>query len=147
MDETNNELDIDNLLNALNNEDNESIVKLNSKQIMEDKNNILQKLQLHRDSIKMLHKKLKNYRYIDELPDLHYGSYIRWIPLKNPERIYLTNGGIVCDMKVEEDGMHIICKNNMNRMFQLNMEENLLFQKFTNQEEILLKVVDYLSNE
>ena len=141
------ELDIDRLLSALNNEDNESIVKLNSKQIMEDKNNILQKLQLHRDSIKMLHKKLKNYRYIDELPDLHYGSYIRWIPLKNPERIYLTNGGIVCDMKVEEDGMHIICKNNMNRMFQLNMEENLIFQKFTNQEEILLKVVDYLSNE
>ena len=141
------DLDIDSLISALDNEENESIVKLNSKLIKEDKNNILQKLQLERESIKQLHKKLKHYRYVDEIPDLHYGSYIRWIPLKNPEKIYLTNGGIICDMKVEESGIHIMCKNNMNRLFQLNMEENLIFQKFSDQEEILLKVLDHLSNE
>ena len=80
------DLDIDSLISALDNEENESIVKLNSKLIKEDKNNILQKLQLERESIKQLHKKLKHYRYVDEIPDLHYGSYIRWIPLKNPEK-------------------------------------------------------------
>jgi hypothetical protein len=141
------DLDIDSLISALDNDENESIVKLNSKLIKDDKNNILQKLQLERESIKLLHKKLKHYRYVDEIPDLHYGSYIRWIPLKNPEKIYLTNGGIICDMKVEENGIHIMCKNNMNRLFQLNMEENLIFQKFSDQEEILLKVLDHLSNE
>ena len=66
---------------------------------------------------------------------------------KKSRKIYLTNGGIICDMKVEESGIHIMCKNNMNRLFQLNMEENLIFQKFSDQEEILLKVLDHLSNE
>ena len=51
------------------------------------------------------------YRFIDELPDLHYGSYIRWITIKDPENIKLTNGGIVCEMKVGDDGIIIVCKN------------------------------------
>ena len=32
---------------------------------------------------------------------MKYGSYVRWISLKNPENLKLTNGGIVCEMKLE----------------------------------------------
>ena len=52
---------------------------------------------------------------------MKYGSYIRWISLKNPENLKLTNGGIVCEMKVGDNGIVIVCKNNFNRFFQLNM--------------------------
>jgi hypothetical protein len=141
------EIDINCILDALNNEDNESIVKLDNGKIKDIKNTILQQLQIDRDSLKMLHLKLKKYRYIDEISDLHYGSYIRWISLKTPNNLYLRNGGIVCDMQVLEKGIHIVCKNNMNRLFQLSMEENLIFQKFSYQEELLLKIMDYLSKE
>ena len=64
---------------------------------------------------------LKNYRFIDELPDLHYGSYIRWITIKDPQNIKLTNGGIVCEMKVGDDGIIVVCKNKMNRFFSFKM--------------------------
>jgi hypothetical protein len=141
------DLDIDYLLNAINNDNNESIIKLDSRKIKEEKNNILQKLQLGRDNLKMIHKKLKYYRYVEEMPDINYGSYIRWIRLTNPENIKLTNGGIICDIKVHENGIHIVCKNNMNRLFQIKMDENLIFQKFTPQEEILLQVMDYLNKD
>ena len=138
-------LDINHLLEVLDNEENESILKLDSGKIKDIKNNILQKLQLEREELKQFHKKLKYYRYVDELNDLKYGSYIRWININNPKRIKLTNGGIVCDMQVHENGVHIVCKNNMNYMFQLVMDECIIFQKITDGEQIILTVMDYLN--
>ena len=103
---------MDNLLNALENDSNASIMKLNSKKIKDIKNNILQQVQLKRDTLKSYHKKLKHYRYCSEICDLQYGYYIRWIPLKNPDNIYLTNGAIIIDIKIFDEGVHVVCKNN-----------------------------------
>ena len=50
------ELDIDNLLNALENETNASIMNLNSAKIKSIKNNILQKLQLGREKLLKYHE-------------------------------------------------------------------------------------------
>ena len=108
------------------------------------KNNILQKLQLSGEILKEFHKKLKCYKYVDELNDINYGCYIRWISLKNPEKIYLTNGGIICDIKILENGIHIMVKNNMNRIIQIKLDENIIFQKLTEQEIIILQALDYL---
>ena len=140
-------LDLNYLLEALDNEENGSLLKLDSGKIKDIKNNILQKLQLDREELKSFHKKLKNYRHVDELNDLKYGSYIRWINISNPERIKLTNGGIVCDIQVHENGAHIVCKNNMNYMFQLIMDECIIFQKITNEEQFILTVMDYLNKD
>ena len=85
------ELDVNNLLNALENESNASIINLTSSKIKSMKNNILQKLQLI-VNLKSFHKKLKGYRYYTDMADVQYGYYIRWIPLKNPENLKLTNG-------------------------------------------------------
>ena len=74
------------LLNALENNTNSSIINLNSSKIKTIKNNILQKLQLERDVLKLFHKKLKDYRYVDGMHDIEYGYYVRWISLKNPEK-------------------------------------------------------------
>ena len=51
------------LLQALENENNNSIIQLDSSKIKTIKNNILQKLQLSGKQLKHLHKKLKYYRY------------------------------------------------------------------------------------
>ena len=139
------ELDIEQLMKALDNEENEGILKLSNAKMARIKNDMLQKLGLGRTELKKLHKKLKDYRYVDEMPDVQFGSYIRWISLKNPSSIKLTNGGIICDIQVKNNGIHIVCRNNMHRFFQLLMSENLIFQKLTEQENVLLSVMDYLN--
>ena len=139
-----NNLDINTLLKALDNEDNESIMNVDYKEIQKVKNDMLQKVGLSREKLKVYHKSLKMYRYIDELPELRYGSYIRWISLKNPENITLSNGGIVCDIKVNE-GINIICRNNMHRFFQFKMGECLVFQKLSQQEQVILSALNYLN--
>ena len=75
--------DAEMLLKTLDNENNQSIMKLNKNTIKRVKNDILQKLQLPRDKLKEMHTKLNEYRYVDEVNDINYGSYIRWINIKN----------------------------------------------------------------
>lgn len=137
-------MDVNKLLSALNNENNEDIVDLDFATIASNKNKILQQLNLKKSYLIILQKKIKEYRFIDDIKDLKFGSYIRWISLKNPEQIKLTNGGIICDMKEINDDIHIRCKNNMNMIFQIKLSEVILFQKLTNQEKIILKAMKYL---
>ena len=134
-----------NLLHALENETNSSIMRLTTAKIKEHKNNILQQLQLERNSLKTFHKKLKYYRYCTDMSDLQHGFYIRWIPLKDPNNLYLTNGGLLCDMKIINNQIHIICKNNRNRIIQFKFDETVIFQKISPQEKVILNVLDYLN--
>lgn len=139
-------MNIDTLLSAIDNEANDTLMEQTHAKIKATKNDMLQRLQLSREKLRLFHKKLKNYRYIDELPDLKHGTYIRWIPLSDPGNIRLTNGGIVCSVYLD-DGVNVICKNHMNRMFQFKLGESMVFQKITNQEEVLLTALDFLENE
>jgi hypothetical protein len=133
------------LVKALENENNSSIIDLNHQIIMDEKNNILQKLQLEREKLKNLHKKLKPYRYISNLNHIVIGNYIRWINIKDPEIIKLTNGAIICDIEKKDDNIYIMCKNNYNRFFKINCDYNLIFQKINSQENIILSVLNYLN--
>ena len=124
------------LNHSLNNDNNESINNLTSELIKERKETILNELPITKKELSNLTKKLKGYRYVEELQELHIGCYIRWIKLKNLEdEIKLTNGALLCDIKIE-DNILLVCKNNMNRIFNVNMSENLIFQKLTDQEKI-----------
>lgn len=139
-------LDKEYFIKALENENNESIINLSMSEIKCQKNNILQKLQLSRDELKNLTKKLKNYRYIDNVQDLNYGNYIRWINLKNISNLNLTNGGFICDIYIN-DGITVLCRNNFNKIFQLNYDNCLIFQKITNQENIILSVLNEINKK
>ena len=138
--------EITELLDALDKDTNSSVIDLTSSKIKNIKNDILQQLQLKGPQLKELHKKLKNYRYCTDLRDLQYGFYIRWIPLKDPEKIYLTNGGIVCDVKLVKGELHVLCKNGVNKFFQFKFDEVIIFQKISEQERIILGILDYLDN-
>jgi len=139
------EEEVKELLQALDNEGNDTIMGLTSQKIKADKNDILQKLQFKREGLKKIHKKLKNYRYCNTVEDLRYGFYIRWISLKDPEDIYLTNGGIICEMKIIKKGLHLICKNNYNQLMQIPFDESIIFQKLSNQEMVILDILNYLN--
>lgn len=144
MNTIDNDFTIDKLLETIDKDDID-LEQLNKNKIQKIKNDMLQQLQLPRETLKTIHKKLKNYRYVSDLADLKYGAFIRWIPLSNPEKIKLTNGGIVVDIKIFQTGIQIVCKNNFNRIFQLKLDECLLFQKLTNQEQYLLTILHHLT--
>ena len=61
-----------------------------TKKIMELNLKILQEINLDRKTNIEYLKKLKGYKYVDELTDLKHGAFIRWIPITNPEYLPLN---------------------------------------------------------
>lgn len=133
--------------NALENETNAKIMELDSAKIAEEKNNILQKLQLPRDKLKYFTQTLKQYRYVEELDDIILGNYIRWINISDPDNLKLTNGGFVSDFKETEDTIYLVCKNAIGRFFNVDVHKCIIFQKLNAQEETLLAVINYLNKK
>ena len=136
--------EINDLLEALENDGNSSIMKLTHSKIKQHKNDILQQLQLPKEKLKTYHKKLKEFRYCSEMSDLQYGYCIRWIPIKDPEKIKLTNGAVIADIKIQNNQIQILCKNFKNMFFQIKFDECIVFQKISEQEHVILSVLDYL---
>jgi hypothetical protein len=138
-------MDIELLEKALNNDDNLNIINTNIKTIKTQKNEILQQLGLNRENLKNYHTKLKDYRYIDSIKDFKYGSHIRWINLNNLSSITLKGSCILNEIKICNKGIAIILKGFNGRFFTLYLNENLIFQKINNEEQVLLKAINYLS--
>jgi hypothetical protein len=130
------------LENALEKKKYNSLLNLNNAKISQIKNDILQKMHFKPSIIKKFIKSLKDYRFVDDLQDIHYGSYIRWINMNKLDDLKLTNGGIICDIKMTDTGAMITIKNNINRFFNVKIDENLIFQKLNNEEKIILYALD-----
>jgi len=140
-------MSLNKLYDALENETNVSIMDQTTRKIKDQKNNILQKLQLDRKQLKEFHKKLKGYRYCSDLRDIQYGYYIRWIPINKGSIIKLTNGGHLCDVIIINNTIHVRCRNNFGGLMQLKFDENIIFQKISSQEKVILSVLDYLETD
>jgi len=139
-------IDINNLLSALDNEKNDGIMNLTTPKIQETIFNILKELHLDRKILIDYFKKLKGYKYVDEINDLKYGGFIRWIPITDPEHLPLNQCGIICDIIISDDGVFIVCKNFMHRHYRFKMDECLIFQKLSAQEMVILSALDHLEN-
>lgn len=168
-------IDIDELKKAIENDNIASIVHTSHAQIKREKNDILQKLQIKGDALKIMHARLIGYKYAESGQDMRVGEYVRWISLKNPDKLTLTNGAHVCniyhqqkpkdessnnnssssssedssnsDDEEKEDAMCIRCKTvrfGTVRFFNLNLSENIIFQKLTSQEWIILDALQHL---
>jgi hypothetical protein len=142
-------MDVNKLIDALDNENNEKILNLTTKKIKEMNMKILMELSLPREKLITITKKLNGYRYVDEIDELKCGTYLKWILLTDPDpdNLELNKGAIFCEIKCKDDGVFIICKNMgfSSRHFQIKMDECLLFQKLTTQELVLLSALDHLS--
>lgn len=98
-----------------------------------------------RERLKIMDK-LLYYKYVDEISDLKYGAYVRWINIENPAGPFpLTKGALFCETKITDDGVFCICKNigYVPTFFQISLEKNLIFQKFTKEEIILLYAMEH----
>jgi len=144
-----NSLDIDKLEKALDNNSNESIINFTTDKIKEMNWKIIQELKLDKHVALDYLGKLKGYKYVDELTDLKHGGFVRWIPIIDPDNLPLNQCGIVCDIKIADEGVFITCKNFMHRHYNFKMDDVIIFQKLTSQELIILSALDHLkdSNE
>jgi len=138
-------VDIDKLNHALNNQSNSDIIEMDFKKIEKDKLDILKQLPLTKTALAELMKKIKLYRIVSNLQEIHYGRYIRWIPLTKGSEVKLTNGGILCNIKTERDDVILVFKNKINSFFQINLTDNIVFQKLTDQELVILTAIKCLS--
>ena len=140
-------MDVNKLLKALDDDSNETLLNFTSDKIKEMNLNIIKELQLPRKDTLDIMNKLREYKYVDEMNELKYGAYIRWIPIEDPNNINLTKGALFCEMKITDDGVFCVCKNYgyTKRHFQLSMDKNLIFQRLTDQELVLLSALDHLS--
>lgn len=138
--------DYQKILDIVTKEESNTVLHTSVQDINKRKEDLLNELQLPVSHVKQLLQKLKHYRYVMELPDLEIGSYIRWINLNYGENIYLTNGSFIADIMILKDGIQIRCKNRFGKIHQLKFDEHLIFQKLSDQEHILLQLVDCVKN-
>jgi hypothetical protein len=80
--------------------------------------------------------KLSDFRWVENVCDLHKGVQVRWIRLSQ-DSPKLTNGGIVVDVKFTDSGVQVLCKSKNNRFIQYKMDECLTFQKL-NEDELMI---------
>ena len=140
-------MNVNKLLQALDDESNDTLFNFTTDKIREMTLNILKELHLPKKETIDMYNKLKEYKYVDEMNDLKYGTYVRWIPIEDPTNIQLTKGALFCEIKITDDGVFCVCKNFgfPSRHFQISMDKNLIFQKLTDQELVLLSALDHLA--
>ena len=137
-------IDENELLDALENETNSSIVNLTNRKIKEHKNTILQQIFSKKEDLKKYHKVLKDYRYCNDMRDIQYGFFVRWFNLKDEDNISLKKGAVILDMLIVEGGVQLLLKTFRNNLFKIKFDEVVLFQKISREEKLILSVLDYL---
>ena len=157
-------VNVDELLQSIESDKLLSMSKLSYDKINTIKYNVLTRIGLEDDELESTLLKLSDYRYVEELQDIHHGAFIRYIPLivkkggnmgnnnnnnngDESNEIQIKPGGFICDIKILGSGVQLLCRNHFRRMFQLKLDEVLLCQKLTKEEEIILSVFDYLNKK
>lgn len=141
-------LDVEELLYALDNENNTGVAGLTASKIKNEKNDVLQKLQLSKEELNDFHRRLADYRYVDEINQLQEGRYIRWIPLNiETAEIKLATGAVLVKIFLNKDGVMLICKNAIRKSVILKFDNILVFQKLSPQEQILVKALTLLDKK
>lgn len=154
-DDTIDTINVDELLKSIESDKLLSVSKLSYDKINTIKYNVLTRIGLEDDELESMLLKLSDYRYVEELQDIHHGAFVRYIQLTNKSNkgnkqdneILLKPGGFICDIRILGSGVQLLCRNHFRKMFQLRLDEVLLFQKLTKQEEIILSVFDYLNKK
>ena len=137
-------MEINQLLKAVDNEENVHLINLNNKKIKLIKFKILKELNYSKIELLDMMKKLEKYRYIDGMNEIKYGTYIRWINITDPDDLTLKKGGIFCDLSVTDNGVFIIYKNFNHKHYKFKIDDCLIFQKITNEEQILWNALDHI---
>lgn len=143
---------IQEIFEIIDKDNNHDILDLNETKIKTERENILQKLTFNKKEFEIMNKKLKDYRYIEDANHLKHGNFIRWISIKDDKRGKLTNGGVLCNIDIyeEEEKILVMIKSigryGKPRFARFNLQHCFVFQRLNYQEQILLKVIDYVAS-
>jgi hypothetical protein len=149
LDEPTFPLDVNAILVAMTKEDNATIANMTFKQIEDRRIEILSSLDLPTDKYDVFCKKLQMYRVIERPQDLRHGRLLRWIPLRSlSQNPYLTLGGTIFNIKQNiTDGLHqVTIRNVKGFVYQIKFELNVMFQRLSKEELLILRAVDYVSD-
>jgi hypothetical protein len=135
-------IDINDLLNSLENKNNDYLIDKTLNDIQNEIINVFNQNNFPKEKTKELCEKLVDYRYVDEIYEIHKGKHVRWIKPGNNSK--LTNGGIVVDVKFLDNGTHVLCMNNQRRFIQYKFDDSLTFQKLSLEEQLILMAYEKL---
>ena len=132
---------------ALNNPNNSNFIDYSYENIYKSKNDILQKLNYDSKTLKHMNKKLKNFIYIEDFNNLTPNSFIKWINISNVNNLSLKNGGIFCNFKNVDNPQETIAivKLFNNKYISIYLNNNLIFKKISEQENIILKALNLVN--
>jgi hypothetical protein len=136
------DLDVDGILNNLNTKNKNYLEDKKISTLLEENKEALSSLnQITEYKLDILCKKLNNYRFVDEIYELHLGKHIRYVK-KNDANHEVKVGGIVVDIKFLNNGTHILILNKFisKRPIQYKFDDVLTFQKLSEEEQLILLV-------
>ena len=102
-----NGINIQELLESLDNDENQSIMKLTSKKIKTQLNKTIAELGLPKKEREYLLDQLTEYRHVDEIPDIHYSSIIN-MPSADFQKIIRDMGGISEKLEIKSVSNELI---------------------------------------
>jgi len=123
----------------------ELIYNKSLREISQEIYNILDPI-LNKEDLEKVLTKLIGYRFVDEIYKIQRGKFIRWIS-NSATKPHLTNGGIVIDIKFLDSGTHILCKNNIGKIIQIKFDGAIIFQKLSNDENLILFANDFIQSK
>ena len=150
LDEPTFPLDIDAILSAMNKTENNTIANMTLKKITARRHEILSSLNLTTEKMEEFERKLHMYRVIENPYDLKHNQLIRWIPLRSLEtRPYVTLGGTLFRVRENvEEKVHIVTIRNIKKfVYNIRFELNVVFQRLSKEELMILRVVEYVEDE
>ena len=150
LDEPTFPLDVNAILSAMTKTENITIANMTMKKIAERRHEILSSLNLTPEKREEFERKLQMYRVIEDPYELKHNQLIRWIPLRSLEtRPYITLGGCLFRIKYnEEEAVHIVTMRNVKRfVFNIKFELNVVFQRLSQEELLILRAVEYVETE
>ena len=135
-------IDIEKLLDDIDDEKTAYLENKTHKSVLNEIFLLINRLRISTEQKEDFCKKLAGYIHIDTISELHKGRHIRWIRQDTPTK--LTNGAIIVNIKFLDNGTHIVCKNSQNRFIQIKLNDCLIFQKMTMEEQIILMAYEHI---
>ena len=136
-------IDIPHLLSTI--EKSEYLENKTLDSIFDEKIQILGEITNNKELIATILGKLTDYRRVKNIYDLHNGKHIRWIK-KGKSPIVLERGAIVSGMLYTDRGTNIQCRRYDQRIFQIRMDEYIIFKKMNEDELLVLALQEKIKN-
>jgi hypothetical protein len=136
-------MDTDDFVSAYEKDKNQYLENKTSKVIHKE---LVESLKQYENKEDFLQKLGNNYRFVDEVDQLHIGKFTRWIPKYEPSPHRLVVGGFVTNVDYTDNGILLTVKTWQNQVIKVVFDHCILFQKLSPDEKLVLLAADYIEN-